>query len=1650
MVLRLRQRTQWHWRGILLWLIQRPHLRFLAPPLPSVTTVEAWEQQMVDMVNRQAWPMSWFATVGRRGEITAAHLKEAAHLRDRMGLLMAFQEDEAIVFGLIALKKKPRRQIQAAAAAETQRLLGLSREERTLQLRALIGPRGGLPQLKEELQKAAVLLQANAPPDAKVEDLRQLLRPIVRDLIGKPNWQAPEAPRSTSQAAGVKPKANKLTAAPTSQVVDLASPEADKVLYGLQQHQLRHHRLQEPRADHQAWDTHSQQPDSPMSETSFFPSTNGGRSLEGDSEGARSRRSGDLSSGWDGGRGEAGVQRSAVRQSIGTLAKGTFDKLKNGLRQTVHQGFLRLRRLHDALSVDFNKVEEALEESEYDLKMAIANGEDQCFLGQLNLPEVPDFDHDVLAAALNYMRRGPFLGETFTDSEHVKKQAELKGHTTMPSMTLRTGYDFMKDKHQDLAFLAVEENDPYAQIIAFPCGPWSPLQALRSKDRHRAALLRWRRKKRKKLVDFAVRLANKQMERGHHFIIENPSRSAAWFEVPSLKKLSEQPFLFSVELDQCKFGLTGPGGGLHRKRTWILTSSEEVYKELQDCHCTGDHEHEHVIGGSTARLAGRYPPDLAKAFIRGLERQYEVDGNRQFEVFFGENGDEPSGEADPMPVEPYEDDFDLMDDLGEAVEQANEPTKAQKQAVLRLHQNTGHRSPLRLAKALAISGASPELIKAAKNLQCEICHEQRRPNVPRPASLSKPRQFGDQVHVDLVAVKDRAQETFWIMHGIDAISGYQVAHVLETKSAAEVARWFNVFWIPVLGSPRCVVADCGPEFTSAELQSTLAFHDVLLHHVPVESPWANGLAERAGGSLKVILGKLIHDHSCLGRTDVQEALAAAVSACNEDIGTSGYSPAQFVLGKQPRVTGEVIPNDLRLRLTTHSLIENHPSLARQIALKETARVALVKLKYSAALRKAEFARARRAVPWTTFQLGDIVYFFRQQKVAPGGAARGTKRKKLILNQWHGPSMVAALEGGRVPVAAYIAYRGNLTKCAIEHIRPASTLERLAMGEWEELLQEVISASTPGASASGDRDDHPDEEDDDNDYEPTEPDRPEPEESTPGDGPTPPGGDQLQDHQGLVPTFHSSSRSASPAQPVAAPVFPYPFSANDLLPLVTGMAGSTASQMTPSLSPSRRTSQSSMALPSSFSRQSSMAPEKPAEEDGSKLPVVPEEVVDTAPKPDEVPSASSVTALSSMPTTSTPAADAAPRLERAQGAVRRALSEGAAEERESKAARRAFVPLVLGGRSIDVLMAEQDSCIHPLLRAVRQDDLCNHHLEEPDHGSWDGRWTLPSRGTWEVFEMGGVSPHEIYQTQTGAGKHKEMRWAHMDEETRQQFRLATDDQWSKWVDNNAIEVLNLQESKAIYQDLERKGELDRILKPRLVLTDKNASLRTPDCPLPLKASSRIVIPGYKDLANLQGELRRDAPTGSRLAQHLLFCIAGAHPDWKLRSADVRAAFLKGDPYIKRTLFIVGTDGSKGPSVPIPQGCVARVLKGVFGLADAPREWYLRLNRELQQEKWQRSMLDGALWYYWIDSTDGKNKELGGVIVGHVDDLLFTGTDAALASLLRLGDILGFGSVEEENFQWCGKRIFRDANAREIVINMSTYHQQLKTVTGATTP
>ena len=155
---------------------------------------------------------------------------------------------------------------------------------------------------------------------------------------------------------------------------------------------------------------------------------------------------------------------------------------------------------------------------------------------------------------------------------------------------------------------------------------------------------------------------------------------------------------------------------------------------------------------------------------------------------------------------------------------------------------------------------------------------------------------------------------------------------------------------------------------------------------------SNGLAERAGAALKVMINNFVKQFACSGFSDMRGALAHdAVEACNQDICEAGYSPAQFVLGKQPRTKGEVIPGDMRQRLAQHSLLENDPSLARSAAMKEAARVALVRLKYSRSLRKAEFTRARKVPGWDVFKAGDIIYFFREQKAA---STRGAKKRNF--------------------------------------------------------------------------------------------------------------------------------------------------------------------------------------------------------------------------------------------------------------------------------------------------------------------------------------------------------------------------------------------------------------------------------------------------------------------------------------------------------------------------------------------------------------------------------------------------------------------------------------------------------------------------------
>ena len=155
------------------------------------------------------------------------------------------------------------------------------------------------------------------------------------------------------------------------------------------------------------------------------------------------------------------------------------------------------------------------------------------------------------------------------------------------------------------------------------------------------------------------------------------------------------------------------------------------------------------------------------------------------------------------------------------------------------------------------------------------------------------------------------------------------------------------------------MADQGREFISREFEEWCGMHSIYLHHIGVQCPLQNGIAERSGATLKAIIGALVRTYSLGGADDMQRAVAEAAAAYNTDVNEEGVSPLQAVTGRQTPAHGDVLTG-LNNRLAEHSLIEDTPSLARQVALRETARVAMVRLHFSRGFRKAELARVRTA------------------------------------------------------------------------------------------------------------------------------------------------------------------------------------------------------------------------------------------------------------------------------------------------------------------------------------------------------------------------------------------------------------------------------------------------------------------------------------------------------------------------------------------------------------------------------------------------------------------------------------------------------------------------------------------------------------------
>ena len=118
------------------------------------------------------------------------------------------------------------------------------------------------------------------------------------------------------------------------------------------------------------------------------------------------------------------------------------------------------------------------------------------------------------------------------------------------------------------------------------------------------------------------------------------------------------------------------------------------------------------------------------------------------------------------------------------------------------------------------------------------------------------------------------------------------------------------------------------------------------------------------------------------------------------------------------------------------------------------------------------------------------------------------------------------------------------------------------------------------------------------------------------------------------------------------------------------------------------------------------------------------------------------------------------------------------------------------------------------------------------------------------------------------------------------------------------------------------------------TDKNE--KTPELP-ELNAKSRLVVPGH--VAPV-GEVRTDAPVTPQQSLHLTLSTAANHR-WRIGSFDVKDAFLSGKNNPRKLYVRPPREGIRG----VPQNALIELIKGVFGLRESPRLWWLQLREHI---------------------------------------------------------------------------------------------------------
>ena len=234
--------------------------------------------------------------------------------------------------------------------------------------------------------------------------------------------------------------------------------------------------------------------------------------------------------------------------------------------------------------------------------------------------------------------------------------------------------------------------------------------------------------------------------------------------------------------------------------------------------------------------------------------------------------------------------------------------------------------------------------------------------------------------------------------------------------------------------------------------------------------------------------------------------------------------------------------------------------------------------------------------------------------------------------------------------------------------------------------------------------------------------------------------------------------------------------------------------------------------------------------------------------------------------------------------------------------------------------------------------------------------------------------------------------------------AKEEEWNKWIEEN------------VYDEVPDEGQ-------ERVTTTWVTTAKIKDGKMVTKA--RLVARGYEEE---KSGIRSDSPTCMKESIRMMLCIAMSR-DWKIKSLDVKAAFLQGNK-INRTIYLQPPKEFRKPKT------IWKLNKVIYGLCDASRSWYLKVVEVLQNLGMKANKVDQAIFTY-------KDEDyLEGALTVHVDDVMFFGTEKFMNEVIQpFKDIFKISNEEEGAFKYLGVQMKQTLCSIEL--NQNEFLKNIKT-------